>query len=167
MTSKASGLGAIDAVGSVPAICPFDVVLTECANYKDLEYLRNECEDGRRLVFTGKVMNESSLHPLPIISPNMCIQQAIHPNQVDVIQPTFVPNDKGKSISFWVAYENHHKSELTTTSLGAESLRAVRILKQIEKTHLANRGAGKLRRFADTAFDAYVASKQPLDVANR
>ncbi len=69
------------------------MVLTECVNYKDLEYLRNECEDGRRLVFTGKVMNESSLHPVPIISPNRRIQQAINPNQVYVSQPTFVSNE--------------------------------------------------------------------------
>ncbi|PIL22589.1 hypothetical protein GSI_15278 [Ganoderma sinense ZZ0214-1] len=84
VTAKAFGLGAIDMV---------------CVNYKDLEYLRDECEDGRRLGFTGK--------------------QAIHPNQVDVIQSTFVPSDK-------------------------EILRAARILKQMEKAHLANRGAAGL-----------------------
>ncbi|KAJ2978562.1 hypothetical protein NUW54_g11267 [Trametes sanguinea] len=39
VTAKAFGLQAIDMV---------------CVNYKDLEYLRNECEDGRRLGFTGK-----------------------------------------------------------------------------------------------------------------
>ncbi|KAI0766424.1 Pyruvate/Phosphoenolpyruvate kinase-like domain-containing protein [Trametes elegans] len=59
VTAKAFGLKAIDMV---------------CVNYKDLEYLRHECEDGRRLGFTGK--------------------QAIHPSQVDVIQSTFVPSAK-------------------------------------------------------------------------
>ncbi|KAI8986106.1 citrate lyase beta subunit [Trametes punicea] len=59
VTAKAFGLKAIDMV---------------CVNYKDLDYLRNECEDGRRLGFTGK--------------------QAIHPSQVDIIQSTFVPSSK-------------------------------------------------------------------------
>ncbi|KAI0648001.1 Pyruvate/Phosphoenolpyruvate kinase-like domain-containing protein [Trametes meyenii] len=59
VTAKAFKLNAIDMV---------------CVNYKDLEYLREECEDGRRLGFTGK--------------------QAIHPSQVDVIQSTFVPTSK-------------------------------------------------------------------------
>ncbi|KAJ8501934.1 hypothetical protein ONZ51_g301 [Trametes cubensis] len=57
--AKAFGLKAIDMV---------------CVNYKDLQYLRDECEDGRRLGFTGK--------------------QAIHPSQVEVIQSTFVPSSK-------------------------------------------------------------------------
>ncbi|KAI0335847.1 citrate lyase beta subunit [Cubamyces sp. BRFM 1775] len=59
VTAKAFGLKAIDMV---------------CVNYKDLSYLQDECEDGRRLGFTGK--------------------QAIHPSQVDVIQSTFVPSSK-------------------------------------------------------------------------
>ncbi|EMD39982.1 hypothetical protein CERSUDRAFT_150852 [Gelatoporia subvermispora B] len=61
ITAKAYGLNAIDMV---------------CVNYKDLEYLKEECEDGRRLGFNGK--------------------QAIHPTQVDVIQSTFVPTDKAE-----------------------------------------------------------------------
>ncbi|KAI0372224.1 citrate lyase beta subunit [Pilatotrama ljubarskyi] len=84
VTAKAFKLKAIDMV---------------CVNYKDLDYLRNECEDGRRLGFTGK--------------------QAIHPSQVDIIQSTFVPSSK-------------------------EILRAARILKQMEKAHLANKGAAGL-----------------------
>ncbi|KAI0050360.1 citrate lyase beta subunit [Auriscalpium vulgare] len=59
IAAKAFGLDAIDMV---------------CVNYKDLEYLKDECEDGRRLGYTGK--------------------QAIHPSQVDLIQSTFVPTDK-------------------------------------------------------------------------
>ncbi|KAH9933126.1 citrate lyase beta subunit, partial [Epithele typhae] len=84
VTAKAFGLGAIDMV---------------CVNYKDLDYLRDECEDGHRLGFTGK--------------------QAIHPTQVEVIQSTFVPSSK-------------------------EILRAARILKQMGKSHLLNRGAAGL-----------------------
>ncbi|KAK7682421.1 hypothetical protein QCA50_014626 [Cerrena zonata] len=57
ITAKAFGLEAIDMV---------------CVNYKDLDYLREECIDGRQLGFTGK--------------------QAIHPTQVDTIQSTFVPS---------------------------------------------------------------------------
>ncbi|KAJ7695985.1 Pyruvate/Phosphoenolpyruvate kinase-like domain-containing protein [Mycena rosella] len=56
IAAKAFGLEAIDMV---------------CVNYKDLDYLQDECRDGRQLGFTGK--------------------QAIHPIQVDVIQSTFVP----------------------------------------------------------------------------
>ncbi|PCH40142.1 citrate lyase beta subunit [Wolfiporia cocos MD-104 SS10] len=59
ITAKAFGLNAIDMV---------------CVNYKDLEYLKEECEDGHRLGFNGK--------------------QAIHPMQVDIIQSTFVPTEK-------------------------------------------------------------------------
>ncbi|KAJ4491614.1 citrate lyase beta subunit [Lentinula edodes] len=56
IAAKAFGLEAIDMV---------------CIHYKDLEYLKDECEDGRRLGFSGK--------------------QAIHPAQVETIQNTFVP----------------------------------------------------------------------------
>ncbi|RSH78814.1 uncharacterized protein EHS24_001729 [Apiotrichum porosum] len=44
-----------------------------CVNYKDPEALRVESEEGRRLGFTGK--------------------QAIHPNQVDVIQRAYAPSE--------------------------------------------------------------------------
>ncbi|KAI0345718.1 beta subunit of citrate lyase [Trametopsis cervina] len=57
ITAKAFGLDAIDMV---------------CVNYKDSEYLIDECMDGRRLGYTGK--------------------QAIHPAQVGIIQSTFVPS---------------------------------------------------------------------------
>jgi len=50
-----------------------------CVNYNDLECLRDECADGRRLGFTGK--------------------QAIHPSQIDVIQTTFVPTEQG---GYWL-----------------------------------------------------------------
>ncbi|KAI5122460.1 hypothetical protein M0805_008771 [Coniferiporia weirii] len=59
LAAKAHGLEAIDMV---------------CVNYKDAAYLREECEDGRRLGFDGK--------------------QAIHPTQVEVIHRTFVPTEK-------------------------------------------------------------------------
>ncbi|KZT11995.1 citrate lyase beta subunit [Laetiporus sulphureus 93-53] len=59
ITAKAFGLDAIDMV---------------CVNYRDLDYLKEECEDGRRLGYNGK--------------------QAIHPTQVAIIQSTFVPTEK-------------------------------------------------------------------------
>ncbi|EPT05192.1 hypothetical protein FOMPIDRAFT_1155851 [Fomitopsis schrenkii] len=59
ITAKAFGLDAVDMV---------------CVNYKDLDYLKEECEDGRRLGFNGK--------------------QAIHPTQVEIIQSTFVPTEQ-------------------------------------------------------------------------
>ncbi|KAJ3784798.1 citrate lyase beta subunit [Lentinula aff. detonsa] len=54
IAAKAFGLEAIDMV---------------CIHYKDLEYLQDECEDGR---FQER-------------------QQAIHPTQIEIIQNTFVP----------------------------------------------------------------------------
>ncbi|KAG8854304.1 hypothetical protein FRB96_007709 [Tulasnella sp. 330] len=55
--AKAWGIQAIDMV---------------CVDYKDLAYLTEECEDGRRLGFDGK--------------------QAIHPNQIETIQKAFAPS---------------------------------------------------------------------------
>ncbi|KAF9236507.1 Pyruvate/Phosphoenolpyruvate kinase-like domain-containing protein [Melanogaster broomeanus] len=81
IAAKAFGLEAIDMV---------------CVNYKDQGYLREECEDGRRLGFTGK--------------------QAIHPNQVEIVNSTFVPTSK-------------------------EILRAVRILHQMNTAHSSQKGA--------------------------
>ncbi|CAE6464194.1 unnamed protein product [Rhizoctonia solani] len=48
-----------------------------CVNYKDPDLLREECQEARRLGYDGK--------------------QAIHPNQVETIQSTFVPTEKGTS----------------------------------------------------------------------
>ncbi|KIP08983.1 hypothetical protein PHLGIDRAFT_355556 [Phlebiopsis gigantea 11061_1 CR5-6] len=59
ITARAFGLQAIDMV---------------CVDYKDLDYLKDECDDGRRLGFTGK--------------------QAIHPMQVETIQSSFLPTAK-------------------------------------------------------------------------
>ncbi|KAL4080952.1 citrate lyase beta subunit [Scleroderma citrinum] len=56
IAAKASRLEAIDMV---------------CVNYKDPGYLGDECEDGRRLGFSGK--------------------QVIHPTQVEIVNATFVP----------------------------------------------------------------------------
>ncbi|KAK7014094.1 hypothetical protein VNI00_019416 [Paramarasmius palmivorus] len=81
IAAKAFGVEAIDMV---------------CIHYKDLEYLKDECQDGRRLGFTGK--------------------QAIHPNQVDTIQSTFVPTPQ-------------------------EITRAAKILHQMKTAHASEKGA--------------------------
>ncbi|KAG6832008.1 hypothetical protein H0H92_006044 [Tricholoma furcatifolium] len=95
--AKAFGLEAIDMV---------------CVNYKDLDYLKNECIDGRQLGFTGKVAFEKvgSLKLLTIH------QQAIHPQQVKTIQSTFVPTSQ-------------------------EILRAAKILHGMQMAHAAAKGA--------------------------
>jgi len=67
-----------------------------CINYKDPDVLRSECQEGRRLGFDGK--------------------QAIHPDQVDIIQNTFVPT-------------------------AGDILRAAKILHQMELSHAAAKGA--------------------------
>ena len=56
ITAKAFGLEAIDMVCPGPTLHSGVLqVFQVCVNYKDPEYLREECEDGRRLGFTGKV----------------------------------------------------------------------------------------------------------------
>jgi len=67
-----------------------------CVNYKDGEVLKDECEEGRRLGYNGK--------------------QAIHPDQVPIIQNTFVPTEK-------------------------EIERAAKILRQMEDSHADSKGA--------------------------
>ncbi|KIJ54837.1 hypothetical protein M422DRAFT_24729 [Sphaerobolus stellatus SS14] len=67
-----------------------------CVNYKDTDVLLSECEEGHRLGFNGK--------------------QAIHPNQVDIIQRTFVPTEK-------------------------EIFRAATILHQMAISHASEKGA--------------------------
>ncbi|QRV76362.1 citrate lyase subunit beta-like protein [Ceratobasidium sp. AG-Ba] len=67
-----------------------------CVNYKEEDVLREECEEARRLGYDGK--------------------QAIHPNQVSIIQSTFVPTEK-------------------------EILRAAKIVAQMKKSHASSIGA--------------------------
>jgi len=80
IAAKAFGLESVDMV---------------CVHYKDLDYLKEECEDGRRLGFSGKV------HSLFFFLQDVLLpfsQQAIHPSQVDTIQSTFVPSESGTSL---------------------------------------------------------------------
>ncbi|KAH7345329.1 citrate lyase beta subunit [Rhizoctonia solani] len=67
-----------------------------CVNYQDHSILREECEEGRRLGYDGK--------------------QAIHPNQVEIIQSTFVPTEK-------------------------ELVRAAKIVSQMARSHESATGA--------------------------
>ncbi|KAI0078213.1 citrate lyase beta subunit [Panus rudis PR-1116 ss-1] len=86
ITARAFGLQAIDMV---------------CVNYKDLDYLREECQDGRELGFTGK--------------------QAIHPTQVDIIQNTFVPTAKGiRAAKILEQMEKAHASQRGAIGLATE-----------------------------------------------
>ncbi|KAH9002665.1 citrate lyase beta subunit [Lactarius hatsudake] len=99
VAARAFGLEAIDMV---------------CVNYKDLDYLRDECTDGRRLGFSGK--------------------QAIHPSQVDIIQSTFVPTEQGTGSSNLLAQRYR-------TDLLREILRAAKIVHQMAQAHAAQTGA--------------------------
>ncbi|KAK1236258.1 hypothetical protein PQX77_000492 [Marasmius sp. AFHP31] len=101
IAAKAFGLEAIDMV---------------CIHYKDLDYLREECEDGRRLGFTGK--------------------QAIHPTQVDTILSTFVPTSEGMPISF-----EFQGQKLTAGTFRLEITRAAKILHKMESAHASQKGA--------------------------
>lgn len=61
ITAKAFGLEAIDMVHlALLTVSESHRYVQVCVNYKDPEYLRDECEDGRRLGFTGKVWLSSS-----------------------------------------------------------------------------------------------------------
>lgn len=55
-------------------------------DYKDHGILREECKEGREFGFAGK--------------------QAIHPEQIDIIQELFLPDPKGKKQynSSWLFY---------------------------------------------------------------
>lgn len=66
-----------------------------CVNYKDTDYLREECEDGRRLGFDGKVRNSTLKRRKESPHIGLIEQQAIHPSQVQLIQETFVPSERG------------------------------------------------------------------------
>nr|CAG8504032.1 1633_t:CDS:10 [Entrophospora candida] len=48
-----------------------------CLDFRNNEILMKECREGREMGFVGK--------------------QAIHPNQIDIIQKTFLPDEKGKA----------------------------------------------------------------------
>ncbi|KAF7797029.1 hypothetical protein EIP86_008221 [Pleurotus ostreatoroseus] len=105
-----------------------------CVNYKDLDYLKDECSDGRRLGFTGKACIEeawqfNSTH-------SFLLQQAIHPSQVEIIQNTFVPSEKGNLI--------FSRPSLLSLTYRSEILRAARILHQMELAHKEQRGAAGL-----------------------
>lgn len=75
LAAKAFGLEAIDMVHSM-----FDyhksnqltnhMIMQVCINYKDMDYLKDECEDGRRLGFTGKVASS----PIPYILTTQQVQ---------------------------------------------------------------------------------------------
>ncbi|KAH7910848.1 citrate lyase beta subunit [Hygrophoropsis aurantiaca] len=113
IAAKAFGLNAIDMV---------------CVNYKDLNYLKDECEDGRRLGFNGK--------------------QAIHPTQVDIVQSTFVPTAKEilRAAKIFHQMEIAHSSQkgafgLETDEGGKEMIDAP-MLKQAANTLRIARTAG-------------------------
>ncbi|KAF5338999.1 hypothetical protein D9611_008696 [Ephemerocybe angulata] len=98
IAAKAFGLDAIDMV---------------CIQYKDKDYLRDECVDGRQLGFTGKVVPVLANWKASILTPP---QQAIHPSQVPIIQSTYGPTPE-------------------------EILRAAKILKGMREAHASEKGA--------------------------
>ncbi|GJE91756.1 citrate lyase beta subunit [Phanerochaete sordida] len=87
ITARVFGLESIDMV---------------CVDYKDLEYLKDECDDGRRLGFTGK--------------------QAIHPGQVEVIQSSFLPSAKEilRAARILRQMEKAHSQKLGAAGLATE-----------------------------------------------
>ncbi|KAH9936260.1 Pyruvate/Phosphoenolpyruvate kinase-like domain-containing protein [Fomitopsis serialis] len=113
ITAKAFGLDAIDMV---------------CVNYKDLDYLKEECEDGRRLGFNGK--------------------QAIHPTQVDIIQSTFVPTEQEilRAARIVKKMEQAHGAQRGAIGLelegGGKEMIDAPMLKQAENTVRIAKAAG-------------------------
>ncbi|OCH91870.1 citrate lyase beta subunit [Obba rivulosa] len=113
ITAKAHGLNAIDMV---------------CVNYKDLDYLKEECEDGRRMGFNGK--------------------QAIHPTQVDIIQSTFVPSEKEilRAVKILHQMERAHSTQRGAIGLeledGGKEMIDAPMIKQAENIVRIARSAG-------------------------
>ncbi|KAF8644514.1 hypothetical protein AX16_008391 [Volvariella volvacea WC 439] len=108
IAAKAHGLEAIDMV---------------CVNYKDLDTLGRECQDGRELGFTGK--------------------QAIHPSQVEVIQNTFVPTSKEILRAAKILHKMvvSHASGKGAAGLDGEMIDAP-MIKQAEKVISTAKAAG-------------------------
>ncbi|KAF9049576.1 beta subunit of citrate lyase [Hymenopellis radicata] len=91
-----------------------------CVNYKDDDYLKDECQDGRRLGFTGK--------------------QAIHPAQVSTIQSTFVPTSAEifRAAKIVHGMEQAHRSQKGAIGLDGEMIDAP-MIKQAERIiHIAH-----------------------------
>ncbi|KAG1733076.1 Pyruvate/Phosphoenolpyruvate kinase-like domain-containing protein [Suillus paluster] len=114
IAAKAFGLDAIDMVRSVTTT--------------DLDYLKDECEDGRRLGFNGK--------------------QAIHPTQVDIIQSTFVPSEKEilRAAKILHQMEVAHSSQKGAVGLemegGGKEMIDAPMLKQAENIMRVAKAAG-------------------------
>ncbi|KAJ7935453.1 Pyruvate/Phosphoenolpyruvate kinase-like domain-containing protein [Mycena leptocephala] len=104
IAAKAFGLEAIDMV---------------CVNYKDLDYLQDECRDGRQLGFTGK--------------------QAIHPTQVDVIQSAFVPTaaEIERAAKIIHRMEREHAMNRGAAGLEGEMIDKPMILQAEKVLHIA------------------------------
>ncbi|KAJ4481948.1 citrate lyase beta subunit [Lentinula aciculospora] len=104
ITAKAFSLEAIDMV---------------CIHYKDLEYLKDECEDGRRLGFSGK--------------------QAIHPTQIEIIQDTFVPTAEEilRAAKILHGMEVAHASQKGAIGLDGEMIDAPMIKQAIKIIEIA------------------------------
>ncbi|KAH9042049.1 citrate lyase beta subunit [Lactarius pseudohatsudake] len=115
VAARAFGLEAIDMV---------------CVNYKDLDYLRDECTDGRRLGFSGK--------------------QAIHPSQVDIIQSTFVPTGQEILRAAKIVHQMAQAHAVQTGAIGLDlsddkggkEMIDAPMLKQAEKTIRMAQAAG-------------------------
>jgi len=95
-----------------------------------MDYLRDECADGRRLGFTGK--------------------QAIHPSQISVIQRTYVPTEQEilRAAKIVSRMTQAHAAQKGAFSLdlgdekGSKEMIDAPMLKQAEKTIEMARAAG-------------------------
>ena len=65
----------------------------------------------------------------------LVLQQAIHPSQVDIIQSTFVPTEKGLTPKIMVA------SSYLSSYFILEILRAAKIVAMMEASHKDRKGA--------------------------
>ncbi|PBK97676.1 citrate lyase beta subunit [Armillaria gallica] len=94
-----------------------------CVNYKDQDYLKEECQEGRRMGFTGK--------------------QAIHPSQVDTIQATFVPTASEILRAAKIVHNMQiaHDSQKGAIGLEGEMIDAP-MIKQAEKVIQIAKAAG-------------------------
>jgi citrate lyase subunit beta-like protein len=92
-----------------------------CIDYKDMDNLFEESTEARQMGYDGK--------------------QAIHPNQVDVIQKTFSPSEKGESCMTFTFQQKYYCLTPACASLLSDIERATKIKSAYEQSIREHKGA--------------------------
>ncbi|CAA7261424.1 unnamed protein product [Cyclocybe aegerita] len=100
-----------------------DAIDMVCINYRNTDVLKDECQEGRQFGFTGK--------------------QAIHPNQVELINKTFVPTQDEIALAARIlsAMHNAHASKKGAVGLDGKMIDAP-MIRQAERVMQVAKYAG-------------------------